>query len=104
MGLAERLRYRDAASATGMITEDGTVIPFIRNLVLRVIPVLHRRELQRKLAEIQLDRGGSVLAAGRQLLGTGASGARVATVLKVAGDEALRSDPALAGELFAGAV
>ncbi len=94
----------EAASATGMITDDGLLIPFIRNLLLRVIPVLHRRELQRKLAEIQLDRGGSVLAAGRQLLGTGASGARVATVLEVAGDEALRTDPALAGELFAGAV
>ncbi len=94
----------EAARATGLLTEAGEIITFIRNLVLRLMPVLHSRQLQRQLAEIQLERGGSVLAAARQLLGTGASGSRVASVLEVAGDEALRESPALAGELFAGAV
>ncbi|MGH3978653.1 MAG: hypothetical protein ACRDRZ_06585, partial [Pseudonocardiaceae bacterium] len=94
----------EAARATGLITEAGELIAFIRSLVLRLTPVLRNREMQRRLAGIQLDRGGSVLAAGRQLLGTGASGSRVAAVLEAAGDEALRQSPALAAELFAGAV
>lgn len=94
----------EAALATGLLTEDGELITFIRSLVLRLTPVLRSREMQRRLAGIQLDRGGSVLAAGRQLLGTGASGSRVAAVLERAGDEALRQSPALAAELFAGAV
>lgn len=93
-----------AATATGLLTEDGELIPFVRSLVLRLLPVLHSREMQRRLAGIQLDRGGSVLAAGRQLLGTGASGARVATILEAAGDEALRQEPGVAAELFASAV
>ncbi|MGH3937364.1 MAG: LuxR C-terminal-related transcriptional regulator [Pseudonocardiaceae bacterium] len=94
----------EAALATGLLTEGGELIPFIRNIVLRLIPVLRSREMQRRLAGIQLDRGGSVLAAGRQLLGTGASGRRVAAVLERAGDEALAHSPALAAELFAGTV
>ncbi|MGH3904025.1 MAG: LuxR family transcriptional regulator, partial [Pseudonocardiaceae bacterium] len=94
----------EAALATGLLTDEGELITFIRNLVLRLIPVLRSREMQRRLAVIQLDRGGSVLAAGRQLLGTGASGSRVAAVLEKAGDEALRQSPALAAELFAGTI
>jgi DNA-binding CsgD family transcriptional regulator len=94
----------EAARATGLLTEAGELITFIRNLVLRLMPMLHRRKMQRQLAEIQLERGGSVLAAGRALLGTGATGSRVATVLEAAGDEALRSFPEIAGELFAGTV
>ncbi|MGH8919007.1 MAG: hypothetical protein ACRD0H_11900, partial [Actinomycetes bacterium] len=94
----------EAALATGLVTEGGELIPFIRNIVLRLIPMLRSREMQRRLAGIQLDRGGSVLAAGRQLLGTGASGSRVAAVLERAGEEALAHSPALAAELFAGTV
>ncbi|MGH8572774.1 MAG: hypothetical protein ACREX8_09380, partial [Gammaproteobacteria bacterium] len=94
----------EAALATGLLTEGGELIAFIRSLVLRLIPVLRSREMQRRLAVIQLDRGGSVLAAGRQLLGTGASGSRVAAVLERAGDEALAQSPALAAELFAGTI
>src|SRR6185436_18565587 len=62
----------EAARSTGLLTESGELIPFVRNLFLRLTPVLRRRELQRTLAGVELDRGGSVLAAGRQLLGTGA--------------------------------
>ncbi|MGH3751536.1 MAG: LuxR C-terminal-related transcriptional regulator [Pseudonocardiaceae bacterium] len=94
----------EAAMATGLLTERGELIPFIRNIVLRLMPVLRSREMQRRLATIQLDRGGSVLAAGRQLLGTGASGSRVAAVLERAGDEALRQSPALAAELYAATI
>ena len=94
----------EAAMATGLLTNSGELIPFIRNIVLRLMPMLRSRAMQRQLATIQLDRGGSVLAAGRQLLGTGASGNRVAAVLERAGDEALRQSPALAAELYAGTI
>jgi DNA-binding CsgD family transcriptional regulator len=90
-----------AALATGLLTESGELITFIRNIVLRLMPMLRSREMQQRLANIQLDRGGSVLTAARQLLGTGASGSRVAAVLERAGDEALGQSPTLAAELFA---
>ena len=61
--------------ATGLVTEAGLLIPIVRSLVQRLTPVLRTRELQRRLAVIELDRGGSVLTAGRRLLGTGAAGA-----------------------------
>lgn len=93
-----------AALATGLLTEAGELIPFVRNIVLRLMPMVHSREMQQRLASIQLDRGGSVLTAARQLLGTGASGSRVAAVLERAGDEALGQSPALAAELFAGTI
>jgi DNA-binding CsgD family transcriptional regulator len=94
----------EAARATGLLTEAGELIPFVRSLFLRLVPVLRRRELQRGLAGIELDRGGSVLAAGRQLLGTGATGSRVAAVLSAAADEALAGSPALAADLLRDAV
>ncbi|MDQ3763593.1 MAG: helix-turn-helix transcriptional regulator, partial [Actinomycetota bacterium] len=93
-----------AALATGLLTEGGELIGFVRNIMLRLIPLLHSRAMQQRLANIQLDRGGSVLTAGQQLLGTGASGSRVAAVLERAGDEALQRSPALAAELFAGTI
>lgn len=93
-----------ATLATGLLTEAGELIPFVRNIVLRLMPMVHSREMQQRLANIQLDRGGSVLTAARQLLGTGASGSRVAAVLERAGDEALGQSPARAAELFAGTI
>lgn len=93
-----------ATLATGLLTEAGELIPFVRNIVLRLMPTLKSRAMQQRLANIQLDRGGSVLTAARQLLGTGASGSRVAAVLERAGDEALGHSPALAAELFAGTI
>ena len=94
----------EAARSTGLLTEAGELIPFVRSLVLRLTPLLRRRELQRDLAGIELDRGGSVLAAGRQLLGTGASGSRIAAVLSAAAAEALDTSPELAVDLLADAV
>jgi len=100
----ELARTTETARATGLLTESGELIPFVRTLLLRLAPVLEIRELQRRLAAIQLDRGGSVLQAGRLMLGTGAGGSRNATIFETAGDEALPSSPALAAELFAAAV
>lgn len=94
----------EAARATGLLTESGQLIPLIRNLFLRLVPLLRRRELQRRLAGIELDRGGSVLSAARQLLGTGASGGRIAAVFAAAADEALAESPVLAVELLTAAV
>ncbi len=90
----------EAARATGLVTDAGELIVFVRNLVLRLIPVLRGRGMQRRLAEIQLENGGPVLAAGRQLAESHAIGARAFTVLAAAADEALRTSPHLAVELY----
>ncbi len=94
----------EAARATGLLSENGELIPFVRSLFLRLTPVLRSRELQQRLAGLELDRGGSVLVAARQLLGTGASGARIAAILRAAADEALPVDAALTADLLAAAV
>jgi len=94
----------ESARATGLLTEAGDLIVFVRNLVLRLIPVLRRRNMQRRLAEIQLENGGPVLAAGRQLAESRATGARAAAVLSAAAQEALRTSPRLAVELYDAAV
>ncbi len=94
----------EAARATGLLTESGELIVFVRNLVLRLMPVLRARNIQRRLAEIQLANGGPVLTAGRQLADAKATGAQASQVLAAAADEALRSSPRLATELFDAAV
>jgi DNA-binding CsgD family transcriptional regulator len=101
---AELAETVDAALATGLLTESGELIAFVRNLVLRLIPVLRCRNMQRRLAEIQLDSGGPMLAVGRQLAESRATGARAAAVMAAAADEALRTSPPLAVELYAAAV
>lgn len=95
-----------ATQATGLVTEDGVIVPFIGSLVLRLVPLLRGRDLQRRLAELELARGGSVLAAGRRLAGTGASGGRIAAVLTAAATEAeAQHEPAaVVAELLAAAV
>src|SRR4051794_40952400 len=93
----------EAAAATGLLRENGELTPVMQELLCRLTPVLRRRELQRRLAAIELDRGGSVLVAGRRLLGSGAGGERVGAVLEAAAAEALPDSPALAGELLAAA-
>ena len=94
----------EATRATGLLTETGELIVFVRNLMLRLMPVLRTRNMQRRLAEIQLGNGGPVLAAGRRLADAHATGARASEVLAAAADEALRTSPELAGELFDAAV
>ncbi len=94
----------DQAAATGLLDPDGGVVPLVRHALLRVVPAAHRLVLQRQLAEIQLDAGGSVLVAARGLIGSGATGTRVATAFERAGDEALRECLPAATDLFDAAV
>jgi len=54
--------------------------------------------------ELQLARGGQVLALVRPLLGTGIGGAAAATAFEAAAAEALPVDPALAARLYEAAV
>lgn len=94
----------EAAKATGLVTEAGVLIPIVGSLMLRLTPMLRTRDLQRRLAVLELDRGGSMLTAGRRLLGTGVSGQRVATVFTAAAAEARTESPLLAAELYTAAV
>lgn len=94
----------EAARAAGMLTGDGKAVPLVSATVLARTPQASRVELRRTLAEIELDRGGNVLEAARGLLGTGASGSRVAAVFTTAAEEALRVGSPAAGELFDAAV
>jgi DNA-binding CsgD family transcriptional regulator len=103
-GAAQLDELLEAARAAGMLTGDGKAVPLVSAAVLARTPQASRLELRRALAEIELDRGGSVLAAARGLLGTGASGARVAAVFTSAGEEALRTGSPAASELFDAAV
>ncbi|MGH3802680.1 MAG: hypothetical protein ACRDTD_21660, partial [Pseudonocardiaceae bacterium] len=61
------------------------------------------KKLQRRYAQFQLERGGSMLAVGERFLADGATGSTVAAALEAAGDEALRQRPDLAEKLFAAA-
>ncbi|HEY1968049.1 MAG TPA: LuxR C-terminal-related transcriptional regulator [Pseudonocardia sp.] len=103
-GLAERAR------AAGLLSEGGTPRPILSRAVLRRGPLVRRTTVRRRLAEVQLRRGGSVLDAARNLLGTGATGARVAEVFETAADELLRAGLAggdgwsLAGRLLSASV
>jgi DNA-binding CsgD family transcriptional regulator len=94
----------EAAMATGLVTDSGDLVVFVRNLLLRLVPVLRRRSMQHRLADIQVANGGPVLAAGRQLAESHATGARAFTVLAAAADEALHTSPHLAVELYDAAV
>jgi DNA-binding CsgD family transcriptional regulator len=103
-GAAQLDELLEAARAAGMLTGDGKAVPLVSAAVLARTPQASRVELRRTLAEIELDRGGNVLAAARGLLGTGASGSRVAAVFTTAAEEALRTGSPAAGELFDAAV
>ncbi len=94
----------EQARAEGLLTAAGTPVPLVSAAVLDRTPPAARLELQRALAERELERGGSVLGAARRLVGTGASGARVAGVFTTAAHEALRTGAPGAAELFAAAV
>jgi DNA-binding CsgD family transcriptional regulator len=98
--LDEALR---AARATGLMTDDGGVVPLVGRLLLRLTPAAHTNGVCEMLAGLRLRRGGSMLTVGQALLRTSARGPNVATALLAAGSEALGSAPELADELFAAA-
>jgi DNA-binding CsgD family transcriptional regulator len=95
-----------SASGTSISPEDrpAALRPVWATVVLRRTPAVTRLATRRRLAEVQLDRGGSVLTAARDLLDTGSTGARVAAVFEAAADEALRTGSPLAGRLIDAAV
>ncbi|WP_219413870.1 helix-turn-helix transcriptional regulator [Pseudonocardia nigra] len=101
---AELDELLEAARAAGLLTADGLAVPLVSAAVLARTPPAARQEMRRAFAEIELGRGGNVLTAARGLLGTGASGARVAAVFTAAADEALRTGSPAAAELLDAAV
>ncbi|HEY4418808.1 MAG TPA: hypothetical protein VGN22_04795, partial [Pseudonocardia sp.] len=79
-GAAQLDEFVEAARAAGLLTVDGMAVPLVSAAVLAHTPQASHVEMRRALAEIELNRGGNVLAAARGLLAAGASGARVAAV------------------------
>jgi DNA-binding CsgD family transcriptional regulator len=94
----------EQARSAGLLAESGALRPVLAEAVLRRTPVVRRLAQRQRLAQVQLDRGGSVLTAARNLLGTGASGARMAAVFEAAADEALKDSSPLAGRLLDAAI
>ncbi|GAB2873842.1 helix-turn-helix transcriptional regulator [Lentzea nigeriaca] len=86
----------EAARATGMLAEDGTLLPLAHRAVAALTRAERRIAVRQKLAQLQLERGGPVLELVRPLLDTGIGG----PVFAAAAREALASDPGLAARLF----
>jgi DNA-binding CsgD family transcriptional regulator len=93
-----------AARSTGFISPAGALLPIARRAIRTLVPVERRVWMRQRLAELQLARGGQVLAVVRPLLGTGIGGAAAATAFEAAAAEALPVDPALAARLYEAAV
>ncbi|OLB74265.1 MAG: hypothetical protein AUI14_24045 [Actinobacteria bacterium 13_2_20CM_2_71_6] len=93
-----------AARATGLVGRDGAPVPMVRRAVAALVPVECRIGVRRRLAELQLKRGGSVLGVARSLLGTGIAGPDVAAAFEAAADEALPREPALSAQFYAAGV
>ncbi|NMH98943.1 helix-turn-helix transcriptional regulator [Pseudonocardia sp. K10HN5] len=103
-GIDEVEELVEEARAAGYLTAEGRLAPLVAAAITARTPTARRLELRRTLAEIEIDRGGSVLEAARGLLGTGATGARAAEVFTAGADEAVRVGSPAAGELYAAAV
>ncbi|MEU7475448.1 LuxR C-terminal-related transcriptional regulator [Lentzea sp. NPDC042327] len=86
----------EAARATGLLAEDGTLLPLAQRAVGALTRTERRIAVRQRLAQLQLDRGGPVLDLVRPLVDTGIGG----PVFAAAAREALSSDPALAARLF----
>ncbi|WP_308817421.1 AAA family ATPase [Pseudonocardia alni] len=78
--IAELDELSGRAVAAGLCTPDGRVVPLVAEAIRTRVAPARRAELRRHLAEIELDRGGSVLAVARTLRGSGATGERAAAV------------------------
>lgn len=94
----------EAARATGLVGTAGALVPIARRAIRLLVPVERRAWMRQRLAELQLARGGHVLALVRPLLGTGIGGATAARAFEAAAEEALPTDPALAAKLYEAAV
>jgi len=94
----------EAARSTGLVATAGALLPIARRALRASVPVERRVWMRQRLAELQLARGGQVLALVRPLLGTGIGGAAAATAFEAAAGEALPIDPALAARLYEAAV
>jgi DNA-binding CsgD family transcriptional regulator/tetratricopeptide (TPR) repeat protein len=92
-----------AAQATGLMTDDGAVVPLVGRLLLKLTPAVQTNRAAECLAGLQLKRGGPMLNVGRALARAGARGPEAAAVFLAAGNEALGSAPELADELLAAA-
>ena len=92
-----------AAQASGLMTEHGAVVPLVGRLLVKLTPAARTNLVGDRLACLQLQRGGPMLATGQALLRTSARGPQVATVLLAAGGEVLGASPELAARLFTAA-
>jgi DNA-binding CsgD family transcriptional regulator len=94
----------EATVAAGLLGPDQRAIPLVSSAVLARTPPAAQLRVRRALAELELDRGGSVLAVARGLLGTGVTGSRVVEVYSAAAEEAVRTGRPGAGEFLEAAV
>ncbi|MGH8910001.1 MAG: helix-turn-helix transcriptional regulator, partial [Egibacteraceae bacterium] len=94
----------EAARSAGLMSPDGSLPLMVRYAVARLTPLLARRAMRERLAGLIVERGGSVLTAGKLLLGTGATGTHAAGLLAAAGQEALAESAELARGLLDQAV
>ncbi|MFC4858020.1 helix-turn-helix transcriptional regulator [Actinophytocola glycyrrhizae] len=94
----------EAARSTGLVGTAGALLPIARRAIRALVPVERRVWMRQRLAELQLARGGQVLALVRPLLGTGIGGDAAATAFEAAAAEALPVDPALSARLYEAAV
>ncbi|MEV6370332.1 helix-turn-helix transcriptional regulator [Micromonospora musae] len=92
-----------ATRAAGLLGPDGRLAPLVRRAVTALSPAAERTAVWRRLSEVQLARGGSVLPLVRALLTAGVAADCPAGTLEAAAEEALATEPALAAELFAAA-
>lgn len=91
----------EAARATGLLGPDGRLVPLARRATALLTPAAHRTAVWQRLAELQRERGGSVLPLVRSLREAGVGGAALPGLFEAAAEEALTEEPALAAELFA---
>ena len=72
--LPEVAEVTRTARASGFVAEDGTLLPLCARAIAHVLPAEQYLAVVQRLAELQLERGESVLPFARYLLGSGATG------------------------------
>ncbi|MFC0071386.1 LuxR family transcriptional regulator, partial [Umezawaea endophytica] len=85
----------EAGRATGLLGQDGTLVPLARRAVAVLSRAERRIAVRQRLAELQLASGGPVLDLVRPLIGTGVGGPGIAAAFEAAAGEAMGADPAL---------